>query len=365
MMSTKADGFYRFELKFHSVRRPMSREAAAAYRAAGRTVSRTARSSNPVRSMAYRSGSALSDALGETHDFTNRRRVVERSAIVAPPGGPAWVLDRQALWERVRLAEKRVDARWMQEAIANLPYGLDAAQRWRLATDFAKGTFVRQGMVVDYAVHRYGARVRPGDGNSDQQMAEWKGRGVPFLEEAHARMTDSAHVLVERNAGGKALGYLLQPHIHFAMPTRAIGMDGFGAKPEAWGERRRIREWRQLWQDNCNAALASAGREERVDCRSFKVQGKAKRPGRPEGQARRAKRPTPRMEATMRHNREVGVLNEALRLGMGIGLAVERGSLDLLAGEVVGETLGRAAAEHLVKPAVAAATRLLHPVTGR
>jgi hypothetical protein len=51
--------------------------------------------------MAYRSGSALTDGAGETHDFTNRRKVVERSAILAPHGAPVWVRDRKALWERM------------------------------------------------------------------------------------------------------------------------------------------------------------------------------------------------------------------------------------------------------------------------
>src|SRR3954467_2879753 len=87
-MGNDAHGFYRFEVKAHSLRQPLSPAAAAAYRAAGRTTSTTERSSNPVRSIAHRSGSVIADRDGEVHDFTRRSKVVERSGILAPDGAP-------------------------------------------------------------------------------------------------------------------------------------------------------------------------------------------------------------------------------------------------------------------------------------
>lgn len=290
-------GFYRFEIKFHSLRSALSPQAAAAYRAAGRTISKTNRSTNPVRSMAYRSGSEMKDKDGEIHDFTNRSKVVERSAILAPAGAPSWVFDRQRLWEEVRAAEKRVDARWMQEAIGTLPYGLNSDQRWELAHRFAQDVFVAAGMIVDFSVHLYGAIIRPGDEDFLEHMREWREKKLPFLELAEARANDEGHVMVERDGAGKVRGYRLrQPHVHFSMPTRAIGPAGFGLKPEEWWARPRIREWRKAWQDAENAALEAAGRPERVDCRTLKAQGIDRKPQIPHGLAKRLKQPNERMK---------------------------------------------------------------------
>ena len=267
---------------------------------------------------AHRSGEVLKDtASGITHDF-RRKGGIEHAEILAPKGVPGWVYDRAAMWNAVEASEERVNSRLAREAIITLPRELSREQRLRLVRGFVREQFVARGMVADVAIHN-----------------------------------------------PKAADHLDQPHAHVLLTTQRVERRGFGEKDRTWNAQPLLCAWREQWQDACNAALADTGRDERIDHRSNEAQGLPRRPGKPLGPAARMERPNARMRARIEHNREVGVLNEALRLGLGIGLAVERGSLALLAGEVVGETLGRAAAAHLVKPAVAAATRLLHPVTGR
>jgi hypothetical protein len=346
-------GFYRFEVKFHSLRSPLSPQAAAAYRAAGKTVSKTNRTTNPVRSMAYRSGTAITERKGELHNFTFRDRVVERSGIIAPKHAPSWVYDRQALWEAVWAARKRVDERWNQEGIASLPYGLNADQRWALAVKGANEIFLREGMIVDFSNHLYGARVEPKDEDFQEKLAEWKAAKIPFLEVDQALPNDEQHVMVERDKVGRLLGYRLrQPHTHFSAPTRAITPQGFAGHPEQWYRRSRLRVWRKTREDLENEALEAAGRPERVDCRTLKAQGIDRKPQKPHGLAKRLKNPDERMQERLEQSADIHdynfglslaasvarVVTAALTRGAGAAILTGMEELGLMPG--IGQTIG-------------------------
>lgn len=107
-----------------------------------------------VRAAAYRAGERLEDRrAGRTEDYTRKGGVIE-TAILAPEGAPAWVSDRQELWNRVEAKERRPDAQLAQEIEINLPRELDDAENWRLVTDFARERLVAYGRVCDVAFHK-------------------------------------------------------------------------------------------------------------------------------------------------------------------------------------------------------------------
>jgi hypothetical protein len=110
------------------------------------------------------------------------------------------------------------------------------------ATRLAKEIFVELGMIIDYAVHLYGARIKPGDENFEEHMDHWKEKAIPFLKVAEAIANNEAHVMVDRDVRNKIVGFRLrQPHIRFSVPTRSILLAGFGQKPELWWRRGRIK----------------------------------------------------------------------------------------------------------------------------
>ncbi len=303
--------FYRSEFKNHSRRSPLSPEAAAAYR----TGSKSVVSHSPIRNIAYRSGSALFDEQEQTgHDYTNRaRRIIERSAIWAPPGAPDWATDRQRLWTEALKLETRKNARWMKENILTLDYGLNRDQRWAAVEKYARDAFVRRGIIVDASMHRYGALVEPTDEDFAEKLAEWQGRGHPFLDEATALKTDAVHVMVERAKDGTLRGYrLYQPHAHLSLLTRSIGPGGFGPKLEMMNQKRQLFLWRQAWEQHLNEALAAAGSTARADCRSYFAQGIDKKPTRPHGLAKRLKAPSEKMQKRIAENHDVSSWNYAL-----------------------------------------------------
>jgi hypothetical protein len=180
-----------------------------------------------VAAAAYRSGSRLEDRqLEKTHDYTPRRGI-ERSFIVAPENAPAWVRDREELWNRAELAEKRKDARTAREINIALPHELTEEQRAALVRRFAQDAFVKHGMVADVAIHRP-------DKHGD-----------------------------ERNH-----------HAHILLTTRELDGENFAAKKQReWDREETLERWRELWAEYQNDALEEAGSSERVDHRSYEDRG--------------------------------------------------------------------------------------------
>ena len=112
---------YRLEARI--IGRSMGKSAvgAAAYRS-GRSI---------VSIAAYRSAEKLKDYSRDiTFDYSRKERV-EYSAVLAPDGAPAWVYDREKLWNAVEAREDRAkrphEAQLAREVLVTLPRELDEA----------------------------------------------------------------------------------------------------------------------------------------------------------------------------------------------------------------------------------------------
>lgn len=105
-----------------------------------------------VASASYRSGQRLHDArYAKTHDYGRKGGIIA-TGIEAPEGSPAWVFDRERLWNKVEATEIRKDARLARELILALPHELPMTDQVELTRAFAD-TLAAQGMGVDWAVH--------------------------------------------------------------------------------------------------------------------------------------------------------------------------------------------------------------------
>jgi ATP-dependent exoDNAse (exonuclease V) alpha subunit len=174
---------------------------------------------------AYRAGVLIEDRrTGQAHDYERRSGVVH-AEILAPDNTPAWMVDREALWNAVEAVEKRKDAQLSREVQLALPHELDASERLSLVRDYVRQAFVAHGMVADFAIH---APHRQGD---------------------------------DRNH-----------HAHIMLTMREITAEGFGKKERAWNETAVIEQWRDEWGQAVNRALERAGRGERVNHRSLEDQ---------------------------------------------------------------------------------------------
>ena len=124
----------------------------AIYHFSASVISRGAGSSS-VAAAAYRSAEKLYDErLDQTHNFTQKSDVVN-SEILLPDGAPAWMKDREKLWNAVEKKERRKDAQLAREITIDLPKEFTPDQNWALAKGFVEKTFVEKGMVADVNFH--------------------------------------------------------------------------------------------------------------------------------------------------------------------------------------------------------------------
>ncbi|MFC5567052.1 MobQ family relaxase [Rubellimicrobium aerolatum] len=168
---------------------------------------------------------------GKTHNYTRKQGVVE-GFILAPEGAPAWAQDRAALWNAAEARERRRDGVPAREWELGLPAELSLADRRELTRAFAQALVARYGVAADVTIHAP---------NRDGDQRNW--------------------------------------HAHVLTTTRRLGTEGLTSKTrelDAPGTRSgELRILRELWADLQNAALARAGRPERVDHRRLAVQREA------------------------------------------------------------------------------------------
>jgi Ti-type conjugative transfer relaxase TraA len=182
-----------------------------------------------VAAAAYRSGSLLvEETTGITHDYT-RKKGVEHSEILAPDGAPAWVFDRETLWNAVEQSEQRKDAQVAREIEVGLPVELSSSEQLALLRDYVQREFVSKGMVADIGIHR------------DNPV---------------------------------------NPHAHILLTTRDLTPEGFGQKNRGWNDKAHLMAWRRGWEEVTNEHLAEAGLALRIDHRSYAEQKLDLIPGR-------------------------------------------------------------------------------------
>lgn len=188
---------------------------------------------------AYRAGVVIADErTGELHDYT-RRGGVMHADVLTPDNAPAWMADRQRLWNAAEAAEKRKDACVGREIEVSLPHELDASARLGLAREFAADLVDRYGVAVDMCLH---APHRQGD---------------------------------QRNY-----------HVHYLLTTRAAEPQGLASRKSdlELSDRDRkknglptrkieLHQIRERWAAHVNRALERAGQTERVDHRSYEERG--------------------------------------------------------------------------------------------
>ena len=197
----------------------------ASYHLSVKIVSRSS-GRGAVASAAYRSRSEFKDErLGLSFDYSQKPDLVF-SEIIAPKEAPAWVYDRERLWNEVEKAEIRKDAQLFREVEVALPAELSFAQRVALLRSYVEETFVKCGMIADVNMHES-----------------------------------------EKN-----------PHAHIMLTLREITPTGFGKKVREWNKKENLLAWREGWAVSQNLHLAIAGHDSRVDHRSFKKRGVALQP---------------------------------------------------------------------------------------
>lgn len=184
-----------------------------------------------IRKAAYQSGTVQEDKKGRmTFDYSTKEGVLH-TEILAPKNAPDWVQDRSRLWNEVEAGEKRKNAQLARDLVIALPRTTTHEQNVQFVRGYLQKTFVREGMIADFAIH--------------ESMA----------------------------SDGKP-----NPHVHVLLTMREIGPEGFNPKkatPKArsWNDPKNVAKWRDAWMQDGNAFLERLGLDERIEMRSYAARG--------------------------------------------------------------------------------------------
>jgi len=230
--------------------------AAAAYRAGAKL--RCERSgithNSSVSAAAYRSGEMLDE-----YDYTSKRGVVH-TEILLPHNAPMEFGMRGVLWNAVEQSEKRCNSRTARDIDVALPVEFNRADQINLMRDYINESFVKHGMIADFAIHD------KGDGN---------------------------------------------PHAHIMLTLRDVDRDGFGKKNREWNKKEYLQKWRANWSDLCNQRLQAKGLDERIDHRTLEEQGIDREPTIHIGVTAKAMERKGIITERVQRNRDIIARNEA------------------------------------------------------
>lgn len=214
-----------------------------------------------IAAAAYRSGERLYDmAQGRWFEFD--KPDVVHAEIFAPVGAPAWVFDRQTLWNQVERSEKRIDAQLMREVEITLPRELPQDEQVDLVRRFVRERFVVQGMVADVGIHCPDAA--DGRAQPHAHVMLCLRRLDPATETGFSRTKERDWN--EREDVARLVAEARKRFNNTNAPEDKEALDAVEAK-------RNVNIWRREWATYANRALADAGSVARIDHRTLEAQG--------------------------------------------------------------------------------------------
>lgn len=183
--------------------------------------------------------------------------------ILAPgTDAPAWVFDRQTLWNMVEKSEKRADAQLCREIELTLPRELSPDERVSLVREFVREQFVSKGMIADFAVHAPDAA--DGREQPHAHVLLTLRRLDPTTPTGFASTKDRDWNEPENIA--RLVAEARKKFNNTELPEDKAALDAAEAL-------RNVNIWRREWAEHANAALATAGSAARIDHRTLEAQG--------------------------------------------------------------------------------------------
>lgn len=271
----------------------------AIYHLEAKVISRgTGRSA--VAAAAYMSCSRMyNDYDGVQHDYTRKQGLVWQQVFL-PDMAPAEWADREILWNAVEEAEKTKDSSLAREFVVALPVELNAEQWKTLLTDFIQEQFVSEGMCADVCIHDTDGHnphahimltVRPL--TKDGKWQHKTEKEYLCVRDGEERGFTSAEFKAAQTDGWeKQYQYKIGKKKVYMTPSaaKAQGFERASKYPKStkygrqnpitarWNSEEQLVLWRAAWADTSNRYLEKAGREERIDHRSYAERGLDEQP---------------------------------------------------------------------------------------
>ena len=306
----------------------------AIYHMEAKVVSRGAGRS-AVAASAYLSCSRLyNDYDGIQHDYTKKRGLVWQEVFL-PKCAPQEWQDREKLWNAVEEVETAKDSRLAREFVVALPIELNREEQIALLQEFIREQFVSDGMCADAAIHDTDGHnphahilltVRPLDEKGKWQYKTEK--EYLCMRNGEERGFTAAEFKAAQDEGwekqypykvGKKKVYMVSSEADAQGLIRADKhpkSTRYGRQnpiSERWNSEEQLTAWRAAWADVSNRYLERAGREERIDHRSYADRGLTEQPTIHEGVSARAMEKKGIISDRCEINRQIKADNALLR----------------------------------------------------
>ena len=306
----------------------------AIYHMEAKVVSRGAGRS-AVAASAYLSCSRLyNDYDGIQHDYTKKRGLVWQEVFL-PKCAPQEWQDREKLWNAVEEVETAKDSRLAREFVVALPIELNREEQIALLQEFIREQFVSDGMCADAAIHDTDGHnphahilltVRPLDEQGKWQYKTEK--EYLCMRNGEERGFTAAEFKAAQDEGwekqypykvGKKKVYMVSSEADAQGLIRADKhpkSTRYGRQnpiSERWNSEEQLTAWRAAWADVSNRYLERAGREERIDHRSYADRGLTEQPTIHEGVSARAMEKKGIISDRCEINRQIRADNALLR----------------------------------------------------
>ena len=249
---------------------------------------------------------------GVQHDYTRKRGLVAQQVFLPPNAPPEWK-NRETFWNAVEAAEKTKDSRLAREFVVALPVELGKTEWMRLLSEVIQTQFVAQGMCADMAIHDTDGHnphahilltVRPLNPDGTWQ-AKTEKEYLCVKDGIEKGFTASEFKTAQHDGWEKQYQYKLdktgKKKAYFPPSVaEAQGLQRASKYPkstkygrqnliaERWNSEEQLCLWQEAWAEYVNRFLEAAGREERIDHRSFADQGRDEQPTIHEGVVARA-----------------------------------------------------------------------------
>ena len=220
-----------------------------------------------VAAAAYRSGERLYDDMqGKWFSF-DKPDVVHTEILAPGTDAPAWVFDRQTLWNMVEKSEKRQDAQLCREIELTLPRELTPDARIDLVREFVRDQFVSKGMVADFAIH-----------NPDAADGREQPHAHVLLTLRELDPTTPTGFAATKNRDWNEPENIARLVSEARKRFNNTDLAEDKAALETAEALRNVNVWRRQWSEHANTALSNAGSDVRIDHRTLEAQGIFRQP---------------------------------------------------------------------------------------
>ena len=202
-----------------------------------------------VAAAAYQSGDQLFSEYDQRQKSYSEKQGIVHTEILLPENAPPGYADRNTLWNTVEAVENQWNSQLARRFIMALPRELSREEQIRLMREYCQAQFVSKGMIADFAIHDMG------DGNPHAHILltlrpmDEQGHWLPKCRKEYV-LDEHGQRIKMKNGEWKS--------------RRVNTVD--------WNEQKYGEIWRHEWEVIQNRYLEAAGRQERVDLRSFERQ---------------------------------------------------------------------------------------------